>query len=73
MTCITCITCKTSWSEFQRLGPIDRTPGIPGSDKNQATHHTEHPNINSNIRFHLNLIFTELEPRSHAKAIIYCL
>ena len=25
--------CKTSWSEWQRPGPIDRTPGLPGSDK----------------------------------------
>ena len=50
-TCITCITCitfitcitcisfkKVEWvSEFQRLGPIDRTPGIPRSDKNCDT------------------------------------
>ena len=33
MTCITCIVCKTSLSQLERLGPIDRTPGIPGSDK----------------------------------------
>ena len=42
ITFITCITCisfkKVEWvSEFQRLGPIDRTPGIPRSDKNCDT------------------------------------
>ena len=34
VACITCIVSKTSLSRLERLGPIDRTPGIPGSDKN---------------------------------------
>ena len=32
-SCISCIS-FTNVCELQRLGPIDRTPGIPGSDKN---------------------------------------
>ena len=31
---ITCITCQRSVCLCQTLGPIDRTPDIPGSDKN---------------------------------------
>ena len=27
---------KRCWSEWETLGPIDRTPGIPGSDKKQS-------------------------------------
>ena len=38
ITCITCFNKVLEWvSELERLGPIDRTPGIPGSDKNDWT------------------------------------
>ena len=34
-------------SELERLGPIDRTPGIPGSDKNVIGISAVHENIDN--------------------------
>ena len=33
---------QSSWGYFQTLGPIDRIPGIPGSDKNIRDGRQEH-------------------------------
>ena len=42
---MTCIVCKTSLTQLQTLGPIDRTPGIPGSDKKPRPAKTNQPTI----------------------------